>query len=313
MAEPIILPQGAAIAIIAFLLALLPAGFFVWLWYLRRQDKSVPGTVMATALGAGMILVPAAFWLEHLAQDLWGSVSPLTFHYFSTDTKALFDWRDALFPALAAFGIVATVEEGLRYILLRAWFRVSRTLNQLFDGLVIGVGVGVGFATLENTLYFLELFRGENFDTLVFVFFLRFAISTLAHVSFSGLMGVWLARHTFEYLDGKRYAIMAFVFPWLMHGLFDWCLTIGLSMYAVLTLLAPMLVLITWAGRREMFVVQRKNGQMLASGEPVRSKEVQAVTKLLQTQDSPWNKYAPWLSRAKSYKKMVQYLHDDKA
>ncbi|MBI1833608.1 MAG: PrsW family intramembrane metalloprotease [Candidatus Andersenbacteria bacterium] len=311
MAEPIILPAGAAIAIIAFLLALLPAGFFLWLWYLRRRDRSVPASVMAAAFVSGLLLIPAAFWLEEGGQKIWAFLSPATVHYFSTDTLALFELQDAILPAIAAFLIVATVEEGLRYIVLRVWFRFSKGIDQIFDGLIVGVGVGVGFATLENTLYFLDLFRGGSFDTLVFVFFLRFAISTLAHVSFSGLMGVWLAKNSLEFLSGRRYALMAFFIPWFLHGLFDWLLTIGMSMYAVLVLLAPLLVLIGWAGQSHMFVVHRRNGKTLAAGEAVSSREVRAVNKLMQTQDSPWNKYAPWLSRTKTYQKMLTLIREE--
>lgn len=299
MAEPIVLPPGLALAIIAFLLALLPAGLFLWMWYLRRHDRPVPGQMVALAFGIGLALVIPAFWLEDMARDVWRLVSPGTAHYFEGAVLPLLSPVDILLPALATFLVVALVEEGLRYVVLRFWVRRSRAVDQVFDGMVLGVAVGIGFATLENTVYFLNLFQQGNFDTLVFVFFLRFLISTLAHISFGGLMGALIARGVFELYRPRAYFRLAFGLPWLLHGLYDLLLGIDQSLYAVLVLLPAIGALLVWSNRREFLTVQRKDGRFLVQAEPARIEQASLLEKWASSLRSPWNQHAPWIGEAK--------------
>ncbi len=299
MAEPIVLPSGLALAIIAFLLALLPAGLFLWLWYLRRHDRPVPGQTIALAFGVGLALVIPAFWIEDFARGLWQIISPGTVHHFEGAVLPLLSPLDVLLPALATFLIVALTEESLRYIVLRFWVRQSRNIDQVFDGLVLGVAMGIGFATLENTVYFLNLFQQGNFDTLVFVFFLRFMISTLAHISFGGLMGTLIAQGVFDLYSPRRRFLQAFLIPWALHGLYDLLLSVNLSFYAVLTLLPGLAALTLWQNRREFFILQRRDGRFLVHEQPPETRRSRAIERLTSSFHSPWNKHAPWITEAR--------------
>lgn len=311
MAEPIVLPAGLALAIIAFLLALLPAALFTWMWYLRRHDRPVPGQLVALAFGIGLALVVPAFWLEDMARDVWQIVSPQTAHFFEGAVLPLISIWDVLLPALATFFVVAVVEEGLRYIVLRIWVRRSAYVDQVFDGMVLGVSLGIGFATLENTVYFLNLFQQGNFDTLVFVFFLRFLISTLAHISFGGLMGAFIARGVFDLYRPQTYFRLAFFLPWLLHGLYDLLLGIDQSLYAVLVLLPAIGTLLFWSNRREFLTLQRKDGRLLVSGEPPKGQDAPVLERLASSFRSPWNTQAPWIGEAKLRRAILNDQRDE--
>lgn len=308
MEEVITLPPGVALGIIAFLLSLLPAGLFIWLWYLRRTDRPVRATAVALAFGGGLGLVLLAFWLERWAVRIWEALWPATSHYFNGPVLPLTSVFDVLLPALAMFLVVALVEEGLRYRLLKWWFHYSRAVDQVFDGLVLGVAAGLGFATLENTLYFLALFQQGNVNTLVFVFFLRFMISTLAHITFGGLMGVLLTRGLFSMYHQRRYFQQAFFLPWLGHGLFDLLLGLNLSIYAVLLLLVPLMVLVRWSSRRDFLVISKKHGRLLIFEEAPVTRESRLLGQFLRQFESPWNKYAPWLSLRRRQRQLIQEL-----
>lgn len=299
---PIVLPVGVSIGIVAFLLSLLPALFFLWMWYLRNRDRSLPAVSIALAFGVGALIVEPAFLLERAADKIWRLVSPATAHYYGGATLPLLHVQDLLLPALATFLIVSLVEEGLRYGAMRLWMRRSRTIDQVFDGLLIGVAIGLGFSTLENTLYFKDLLHGQDYDTLVFVFFLRFLISTLAHISFSGIMGALIAQGTFHMFQSRTYMILAFFVPWLLHGLFDLLLGVGHGLYAVLVLIPALLTLMSWTFNRQLFIIHRKDGKFLAVGKVPESPLVHALEKALQQEHSPWNVNAPWLSQNKSYR-----------
>ncbi len=295
MIGPLTLPLEVALAIIAFLLSLLPAGLFIWLWYLRRHDRPVPITTVGLAFILGLALVWPAFRMEEFASTAWFWVSPGTAHNFVGAALPLQTMRDVLLPALGTFLIVATVEEGLRYILLWLWLKYSKTVDQVFDGLVVGVAVGLGFATLENTLYFLDLISQGSFDTLVFVFFLRFLISTLAHICFGGLMGALLARGMFELFRPGRYLLAGFAIPWLLHGMYDLLLGIDYAVYAVLLLFPALVVLISWTARRDFFIIARQGGRLLVQERAPITRQARVMQQLFRRFESPWNKNAPWL------------------
>ena len=298
------LPPGVALGIIAFLLSLLPAGFFIWLLYLRRQDRSVKASMVTTAFALGLLLVVPAFALEDWSEQLWRYLSPETAHYFAGAILPLQGLSNILWPAIGTFLVVATVEEGLRYIVLRVWIQKSKRIDQVFDGALLGLAIGLGFATLENTIYFLNLFQSGSYDTLVFVFFLRFLISTLAHVSFSGLMGALVARGVFDVYRGARYFWPAFLIPWFVHGLYDLLLGINFSLYAVLVLVPGLVVFIMWTQRREFTIIHRQDGQILASALPSGSTEGAGVDG--QSSESPnasRNKEAPWLRYSRYVRK----------
>lgn len=306
--EPTVFSPQVALGIIAFLLSLLPAGFFIWLWYLRQHNRSVKPLSITLAFLLGIISVPAAFAVEGAAQRLWQLFSPATAHYFEGPILPLQGIVDVLLPAIATFLVVATVEEGIRYVVMRIWFRRSKKIDQVFDGLVIGVAIGLGFATFENTLYFLSLFEVGSYNTLVFVFFLRFLISTLAHISFGGIMGALIAKGTFDFYTAGKYFVPAFFIPWFVHGLFDLLLGINFGLYAILILTPSIITLVYWTQRREFFIIHRRDGKFLEQSQAPESNEVQAVQEVLKTMDSPWNKDAPWLSRSSSYRKVLDTM-----
>lgn len=305
------LPPGVSLGIIAFLLSLLPAGLFIWLWYLRRSDREVPASVVAMSFLAGMVLVLPAFRAENWLAGLWGWVSPATAHYFVGALLPLQSLRDVALPAVGTFLMVATVEEGLRYVFLLLWIKWRGAIDQVFDGLVVGIAAGLGFATVENTIYFLELFSQGRVDTLVFVFFLRFLVSTLAHISFGGVMGVFIARGVFDIYQPRRYLAAAFFLPWFLHGLYDLLLGINQSVYAVLMLLPVLGILVIWSGRKDFFVISRVGKRILVRQRPPVTREAQVLRAFLQQLDSPWNKFAPWLRERRARSHLLEQLEHD--
>lgn len=308
MTNFITLPVGVSIGVVAFLLSLLPAVFFLWMWYLRNRDRSLPAVSIALAFGIGALLVEPAFLLERGADSVWGIVSPGTEYYYAGAVLPLIHLQDIFLPALATFLIVAVIEEGLRYGAMRFWMKRSRTIDQVFDGLLIGVAIGLGFSTLENTLYFKDLLHGQDYDTLVFVFFLRFLISTLAHVSFSGIMGVLIAKGTFQMFRSRSYMILAFSIPWLLHGLFDLLLSVGHGLYAILVLIPALLTLVSWTLNRQLFIIHKKDGKFLAQEKNPQSPMAHALQKALKVEHSPWNIHAPYLNENKSYRAMFDAM-----
>ncbi len=257
-----------SIAVLAGLLSFLPVTILFWAYYLRERSPSVPGRVITRFFAVGMLTVLPALLAERGVFRASAEVSPLAASVLFANVVALDSPWDLLRVVVVAFGIVALFEEGFRFLFLRFLVRRSAELDQLIDGLQVGVASGIGFAFIENSLYFLRLFQLQEFDTLAVVFFLRFLISTFGHIVFGGIMGYELGRAVAEPLERRRHLALAFLLPWLFHGVFDALLTIQLSSYAVLLLLPPLFYL--WARYRapELRLRYRLHGRLLQA--PVR-------------------------------------------
>jgi len=310
MVEPVVLPAGVAVSSIAFLLSLLPAGLFLWLWYLRRIDRPVPTSAVVQAFVFGGLIVGVAAYLERWLGGVWKILSPATAHYVNGPILPLQGPLDILLPAVGTFFIVAAVEEGLRWAVLGVWLRRSSAVDQVFDGLVLGIAVGLGFATVENTIYFFGLLQNGHFNTLLFVFFLRFLISTLAHLSFAGVMGTLLARSMLSMYRSRTYLLQAFFIPWIGHGLFDLLLSLNFSLYAILTLVPFLSVLAWWAARRDFFIVSRRDGRPLVFEEHAETKRSTRLKQFLRQFESPWNKDAPWMAERSSRGQLLRDMED---
>ncbi|HSX24752.1 MAG TPA: PrsW family glutamic-type intramembrane protease, partial [Candidatus Andersenbacteria bacterium] len=150
-----------------------------------------------------------------------------------------------------------------------------------------------------------------QYDTLVFVFFLRFIISTLAHVCFAGLMGTLMAQGTLQMFRSNKFFIPAFVIPWMLHGLFDLLLGIGYGFYAICILIAALLVLISCAMKREFSIIHRQDGIFLEKPYAPESPDMAILKRALQVVDSPWNINAPWLNTNKSTRTIYSVTHQN--
>lgn len=230
-----------ALAVLAGLLSLLPVVILFWVYYLKEREPSVPGRVVMRFFATGMISVPVALLLERGVYGLTQRISPTLAQAFFTDAFVLERGTELLLAAFVAFGVVALLEEAVRYGALRLLVGRAVELDQVVDGVQVGVAAGLGFAFIENALYFLRLFQGLEFATLAVVFFLRFLISTFGHLAFGGIMGYQLARALADPVNRRAHLFRAFWMPWVCHGLFDVLLSVRLSAYTVLFLLLPLL------------------------------------------------------------------------
>ncbi len=224
METPSILPDSIAITIIAGLLSLLPTVVLLWIYYVRERQPTISGSGIAKFFSIGLVSVGFSVVLEKSIYSLWKFLSPSSSQMFFTENISFGSITSILIAAGVSFVVVALIEEGVRFLLSGYMIRRVIELNQIIDGVQLGIAMGLGFAFLENTLYFLQLFKGYDFNTLVVVFFLRFLISTVGHLSFGGVMGYYLAMGEIYPIERKSFMIKALLLPWLMHGFFDFLL-----------------------------------------------------------------------------------------
>lgn len=120
------------------------------------------------------------------------------------------DWAGAdQFAAVVVAPLVEEVTKGLGLLLIFLLRR--RYFNGVIDGIVYAAVVAVGFAFVENILYFA---RGE--EALALVFGLRAVMSPFAHVIFTVAMGIALGM-----VAHKRWL-------WLITLPIGWIVAVGL-------------------------------------------------------------------------------------
>lgn len=117
--------------------------------------------------------------------------------------------------AVKAFLVVALTEEVVKYVVLRYYSFMQRSFDEPLDGIVYGVVVSMGFATLENILYV------QKFGMTVGV--QRMFLAVPAHATFGVLMGYFAGKARFS---PNRQALLLKGLLWatFFHGAYDFFL-----------------------------------------------------------------------------------------
>ena len=194
--------EGSATDVLLLILATLVPGL-LWVVFFYRQDRweaEPPGLVLWAFILGGAAIVPASLLETPFRDVLAGPADPLA-------------------QLIVVFLVVGLGEELAKFaaVYLAVWG--SRHFNEIMDGIVYSVAAALGFATVENVVY-ATAFGLEIAPARAF-------LTSLAHASFSGVMGFYLgwarlfAAHPGPVLAGGVAAAA------LLHGAYDYVLLAG--------------------------------------------------------------------------------------
>lgn len=158
---------GIVPAFIAAIVAFVPAVFYILpLMFLDRYDPEPP-------------------WALALA-FAWGALVAVLFSAFVNDLVGY------VFGQLASGVISAPVFEegskGLGVVLFLVFLR--KEFDDILDGIVYAGTIALGFATVENVLYYGRGLVSGGSDALILLFVLRGILSPFAHVTFTSMTGI---------------------------------------------------------------------------------------------------------------------------
>lgn len=126
---------------------------------------------------------------------------------------------------MTSFIDAAIPEEVLKFVALYVLAKRCAHFDEMFDGIVYAVCIGMGFAGIENVLY---LFGAE--DEWVSVSITRALMSVPMHYFFAIIMGTFFSLGWFDKKNRKVYMSAALVLPIIVHGLYDTlCFSSGLN------------------------------------------------------------------------------------
>jgi RsiW-degrading membrane proteinase PrsW (M82 family) len=200
------------------LVAAAPSIVLLAYFYLRDRYDREPLLHLAIAYGLGMYAMVAAQGLSTAAAGLvdarWLAAR--------SEGALLFD----------AFFLAGFVEEASKWVILLAAVYHWSEVDESLDGLIYGVAISLGFATLENLHYL----RSMGMD----VYWPRAIFAVPAHALFGGAMGFYAGRAKFDHDDPdvppatrrRRWLgdhVFCLLVPTLFHGTYDFALMHGLD------------------------------------------------------------------------------------
>jgi RsiW-degrading membrane proteinase PrsW (M82 family) len=194
----------------------LPIG--LWLWFIRSSDKSEPepSTLMRRCFYVGIASCIVASVYETIAISLIG---------LPEDVLALGASQQPLLLTSLGLLLIAPMEELFKYVVLRLSVYRSHDFNQVFDGIVYGITVALGFSFVENLMYFVHLYTSQNTLPFITITIMRGTISTFGHVTFTAILGYYLGRAKFSASGRGWLVVQGLVFASLLHFIFDFLLS----------------------------------------------------------------------------------------
>ncbi len=118
--------------------------------------------------------------------------------------------------AISAFLVVALTEEFGKFIILRYYSYPKKSFDEPLDGIVYGVMIGMGFATVENILYVQKFGMQTGL--------LRMILSVPAHATFGVLMGYHAGKAKFDKPNSGILLFLGLLWAVLFHGVYDFFL-----------------------------------------------------------------------------------------
>ena len=243
------------------LLSFIPSLFWLFFYFFYSPQFTTSRGILAAVFFGGIVAALAAAFIER-----WG-VGLLPGHTLSVLNQYFFleppqDPVKLGILALFTFLFIAPVEEFLKFSLLFFFIkRFPKHLNQIIDGIKFGIVVGLGFAVLENGVYFYpHLISGET-ATLLKIFFLRFFVATLGHSLYTGVLGYYVGLGHFYRLYRGKFIRNGLILAILIHGLFNFFLFVNIGFYSVILVIVSLLFMVKWYRDRknlESYIVQGK-------------------------------------------------------
>jgi len=145
---------------------------------------------------------------------------------------------------ISSFLTAAPVEEGLKLSILYYFVYKMKDFNEPIDGIVYGVTVSLGFATLEN-LYYVYLLADYFETTSMALAVIRSFSAVPAHAVFGIFMGYFFMKYSFIKKGDNLF--FAFIIPFVLHGCYNLFLNSNFYVALIMIMIAWIVALILFS------------------------------------------------------------------
>lgn len=214
VAAIMLLSVGPVAAVIASVVAFVPAVIYLipLVWLDRYDPEPLWLLALAFAWGA-LVAVIVSFVINTVFGVAVGAaVSPEAGQFVG---------------AVLSAPIFEEGSKGLGLVVLLIFFR--KYFDDILDGIVFAGVIALGFATVENVLYYGRALAGGGFGALAVIFFLRGILSPFAHVSFTAMTGIGcgIARESHNTLVRILLPLVGYIGAVTLHAIWNGMAVVG--------------------------------------------------------------------------------------
>jgi protease PrsW len=251
------------------------------------------GALIATLLAALSfpLLILICFWLDRyepepasyrLAALGWGAVAVVVLSFIAEQFLFGLPGTNEFIAAAVGAPVVEEFAKGLFFVAIIIFRRYE--VDGLLDGIVYGALVGIGFAFIEDIVYYLQSLESGQ---LGITFFLRGIMSPFAHPLFTAAtgIGIGIAVSTTSTAVRVFAPILGFLAAVLMHGIWNGSAFWGANGFLIAygAIMLPMLVVVLavaiWARSREGKMLNAALQQVTQMGW-IRPEEIRWISRL---------------------------------
>ncbi len=162
---------------------------------------------------------------------------PILFIQFVLEEEQVFSS-----PFVSNVLFTSTIEEFFKWLVIFVAILRHIEFDDPYDGILYGVAVSLGFATVENVLYLLSF----GLDTA----FARAILPVSSHALFGVVMGYYFGKCKFSHDDkSKECLLLALVAPVFLHFSYNTILTLK-GNFALL--MVPFMLFLWWFGLKKV-------------------------------------------------------------
>ncbi|MGX6442592.1 glutamic-type intramembrane protease PrsW [Neobacillus sp. K501] len=188
-------------------------------FYLKDEYDSEPiSMVMRTFLFGALLVFPIMF-IQHVLH---------------TENIITLDWVDA-------FLSTSLLEEFFKWFILFYAIYQHVEFDEPFDGIVYGVAVSLGFATVENIFYLIA--NGIEHAMA------RALLPVSSHALFGVIMGFYIGKAKFTEGKKAKWVILSLFLPFFLHGIYDFILK---TQENWLYIILPFMIFLWWFGLKKV-------------------------------------------------------------
>lgn len=198
------------------MLAFVP--IILWGWHFLRKHSEIRRLVILTFIAGALSVTPLLLYKFLWNYFPWINAFIWT-RNLNVDIIGLSSIMIVPLSVLVTFLLVGVIEEVSKISAVK--FMDKDKFRSVDDAIEFAIIAGLGFAFIENAIYFYNIIMSRGFDDFVFPFVFRSLFSTFAHVMFSGIFGYFYGIAHFadpilkKELREKRHPILQFLHKYL--------------------------------------------------------------------------------------------------
>ncbi len=193
--------------IIAFLMACIPAYIWGYIFYTKQPE---PRRLTIITFVLGLLSVIPIFAYKY-SWKYFPQINAFSYaNNFKDDFIGVQNFIMIPISVVFTFMLVGVIEEYMKHVVVKV--ADQDKFKCIDDAIEYSIIAALGFAFIENIIYFVNIWLHQGVQTLFISFIFRSVFSTFAHVLFSGMYGYYYGMAYFsdpvfqdEMRSGKHY------------------------------------------------------------------------------------------------------------